>query len=134
MAGMGLVYGWLSMTVVSLTLSAYLFWRYDRDGIDWLFANKVKKLEESATESSGRFRKLFIRVSRSKNGLLGIVTFVLASITIDPLIVAVHYRNNHFKGINLRDWALLILSVATANLWWGGRIWILVILGKQILR
>jgi hypothetical protein len=130
MAYMGLVQGWLAMTTASFASCAYLFWRYDRDGVDWLFANEAKEWVEGTSQASGWFRKMLVRVSRSKTGWTGVTTFILASINIDPLIVAVHYRKKHFKGTNVHDWSLLAFSVVIANLWWGARIGLLV----EILR
>lgn len=122
MGALGVVNGWLLMATLSLLSCAYLFWRYDRDGVDWLFANAAKEWEAGATEATGWFSKMLVRISKSKTGLTGIGTFIVASINLDPLIVAVHYRDSHFGGVKSYDWFLLSASVVIANLWWGARI------------
>jgi len=134
MGSLGLVQGWLIMTLLSLVSCAYLFWRYDHKGVDWLFANAAREWEQGTTDSSGWVRKMMVRISKSRNGLSGIPTFVVASINLDPLIVAVHYRESHFNGIGSRDWSLLVASVAIANLWWGARIGLFVEILKWAVR
>lgn len=130
MGSLGLAKGWLLMATLSLVTCAYLFWRYDRDGVDWLFANAAKEWEEGVNKTSGCFKRFLARLLKSKKGLSGVVTFVLASINLDPLIVAVHYRDSHFGGVRSYDWFILTSSVAVANLWWGARIGLIV----EILR
>ncbi len=132
--GYGLVTGWLIMSTISLVMNAGFFWRYDRNGIDWLFANAARKWEEGTQESSGRFRRLIVKISKSRDGYTGILTFILASISIDPVIVAVHYRKSHFSGISVRDWSILVASTAIGNLWWGARIGLFVEILKLAVR
>jgi hypothetical protein len=63
---------------------------------------------------------MLVRISKSKNqGFVGLVTFILASINLDPVIAATHYQKSHFNGISLREWGILIISVTVANLWFG---------------
>ncbi|MES3004651.1 MAG: hypothetical protein V4690_00900 [Patescibacteria group bacterium] len=126
MGTLGLVQGWFLMTTLSLLSCAYLFWRYDRDGVDWLFANAAKEWEEGVNDDSGRFKRLVAKLLSSKRGLKGVGTFILASIYVDALIVAVHYRESHFSGIRSRDWFLLFSTVVIGNIWWGIRIGLLV--------
>lgn len=134
MGSLGLVRGWSVMALISLVVCVGFFWRYDRDGVDWLFANAAREWEEGTEESSGWFRKMLVRISRSRDGYTGILTFVIASINLDPVIVAVHYRKVHFQGIGLRDWSILFASVAIANLWWGARIGLFVEILKLAIR
>jgi hypothetical protein len=122
------------MTFASLVSCAYLFWRYDRDGIDWLFANAAREWESGTEESSGWLRKTIVMISRSRNGRSGILTFIIASVNLDPVVVAVHYRKAHFNGLNSRDWGILVASVAIANLWWGARIGLFVEILKWVVR
>lgn len=127
MSSQGLVQGWLIMMAVSLALCVGLFWYYDRAGVDWLFANAARDWEENTTQLSGWLRKIIVRISKSRDtGLAGIPIFVLASINLDPVIVAAHYKKSHFDGIGLRDWGILIASVVIGNLWWGLRIGLIV--------
>ncbi len=134
MTHFGLFLGWFMMTILSLVVGAYMFWRYDRKGVDWLFANTAREWEDATSDTSGWFRRALVKVSKSRNsGLVGLVTFVLASINADPLIVAVHYRKQHFNGLGRRDWGILVATVAIANLWWGPRI-VVVVWGLKILR
>jgi len=122
----GLVRGWLIMVMLSFILCIVVFWHYDRAGIDWLFANAAREWEGETTKSSGRLRKMIVRISRSRDSYKGILIFILASANLDPVIVAVHYRKSHFSGISLRDWGILATSVIVGNLWWGIRVGIIV--------
>ncbi len=120
----GVTQGWLLMAAGSLVQCAYMFWRYDRVGVDWLFAKSVRDYE--TRESLTWFEKTVSRISQSRKGLWGLLAFVLANISLDPLIVAVHFKDSHFKGVTRRDWFVLVASVLIGNLYWGIRIGILV--------
>jgi len=113
--------GWLGMTMISLVLSVYLFWHYDHKGIDWLFVRATRDWEKSTNKTSNWFRRMLVRISSSRNKPSRIPVFVVASLDIDPLIVAVHYRESHFNGIRWSDWGLLVASVLIANLYRGLR-------------
>jgi hypothetical protein len=135
MYSLGLGRGWLMMTGFSLIQCAALFWYYDKAKVDWLFADTARSWENGTTENSSWFRKIAVRISKSRDtGIAGISTFILASINLDPVMVAVHYRKNHFCGINFHDWSILIASVAIGNLWWGFRIGLFVEVLKWLFR
>ncbi len=121
---LGLVWGWSLMTFGSLVTCAFLFSRYDTQKVDWLFAKAVRTWEDQ--EGKTWFQNLLARISKSRNGRYGFITFALANTQIDPLIVAVHYRESHFNGISRRDWGVLLTSVGVANLYWGARIGVIV--------
>jgi hypothetical protein len=132
--GFGIVMGWLVMSTASLILCAFIFWRHDRGGVDWLFAKAAREWEEGTVESSGWKRRMLVRISKSRNrGFVGFATFILASINVDPVIVAVHYQKSHFKGISLQEWGVLFASVVVANLWFGFETGMLVTLVRWVL-
>lgn len=121
---LGMARGWAVMTLGSVLSCAYMFWRYDRSGVDWLFAKAVREWEEKP--NLNWLQRKIANISRVRNGRWGLVAFVLLNTQVDPLIVAVHFRNSHFSGITRRDWGVLLGSVAVANLYWGIRIGLLV--------
>jgi hypothetical protein len=120
----GIILGWIIMATSSLVSCAFLFWYYEHKKIDWLFAKAVKDWENKDAHSWGE--KILLHFTKHKTGKYKFLIFILANINIDPLIVAVHYRENHFGGITPRDWKILVSSVAVSNLWWGARIGVLV--------
>lgn len=128
----GLGVGGTIVVLGSLISCAFLFWLYDYMKVDWLGVKALAKLEES--EDKNWLEKLVSTplkwVTKMKSSRFGWVfkplSFILMNISIDPLIVAVHHRENHFGGISKRDWGVLLASVAVANFWWILRIGILV--------
>jgi hypothetical protein len=46
------------------------------------------------------------------------IVFIALTLPIDPVIVAIHYRRQHFGGISARDWSIFFLATAAASAWW----------------
>ena len=124
---LGLVDGWLVMVAASVVQNIITFWYHENSKVDWLFAKTARDWESKTTKDSGWFRKITVRITKSRDRRFArFLTFVVASINLDPTIVAAHYRKSHFHGISRHDWSLLFGSVMIANLWWGFRMGILV--------
>jgi len=134
MGSLGLIQGWLVMTAFSLILCIGIFWYYDRAKVDWLFANAAREWEKETTEDSGWLRRIIVKIYKFRNGFAGILVFIVASLNIDPVIVAVHYRKSQFGGIGLRDWSILVASVTIGNIWWGAQIGLLVEILKWLVK
>ncbi len=144
--------GWMLMTLGSLLQNSYMFWRYDRNNLDWLFVNAVDDWEVREKESGeptwfqktgvgrsivGRciswlwqlpryvFLWLAIRLLRFKKSRYGILAIPALVLKLDPLIVAVHYKKIG-RGAKPRDWGVLLFTVVLANLYWGVQIEFLV--------
>jgi hypothetical protein len=127
----GLKIGGIVAVGGSLAHVAFLFWLYDHMKIDWLGAHALRQLDES--ENKGNLAKLAVWIGKEKHGWEKVASpfvFVLLTLPIDPLIVAVHYRKQHFQGIGLKDWGILVASVASANAWWFIKIGVVVEFGK----
>jgi hypothetical protein len=119
---LGLGRGWLVMAIISIIQNALTFLYHEKSKVDWLFAKVARDWENETTKNSGWFRKVIVRITKSREkGFSGFLTFVIASLNLDPTIVAAHYRKSHFNGISCRDWCLLFGSALIANLWWGFR-------------
>ena len=115
----GIVNGGIIVVLGSLVSCAILFWLYDRMRIDWLGANVLRQLE--MTENKSRLTKLAVWAGKKKHGWEKVTSpfvFIFLTLPIDPLIVAVHFQKQHFNGLRRKDWAILLSSVATGNLWW----------------
>jgi hypothetical protein len=126
MHSLGLVWGWALMAFGSLVSCGFLFWLYDKQKIDWLYAKTAKEWEESKGEKKTWFQRQLLKLFRYKHGKIGILTFTVANLALDPLVAAVHYRESHFGGISRRDWTVLLGSVVISNIYWGIRIGVLV--------
>lgn len=132
----GLKIGGIIAVSASFAHVALLFWLYDRMKIDWLGAHALRQIEDG--ENKSNLTNLAIWVGKEKTTVLEKIlspfVFVFLTLPLDPLIVAVHYRRQHFQGISWRDWGILIASVITANAWWFIKIGSVVELAKLLWR
>ncbi len=108
------------MIGVTLLINVFIFWLYEYMRVDWLGAHALRQLEQE--ENKSRITKLMTWVGKKKEHwwekVLSPIVFTALLLPIDPVIVAIHYRREHFKGLFLRDWGILILATIVANLWW----------------
>jgi hypothetical protein len=88
--------------------------------VDWLGAHALRQLEKKHNKNTLENVATWIGKKNKTFGekILSGILFVVLTIPIDPLIVAIHYRKKHFKGLLWRDWGILIVAVFFANLWW----------------
>lgn len=116
----GLLLGGIIVVLGSLVMCAVIFWLYDCMRIDWLGAHALRELD--AKENKSRFEKLATWIGKPKETwwekFASPLLFIFLTLPIDPLIVAIHYRKQHFGGITARDWGILVASVISANAWW----------------
>lgn len=101
-------------------INGVVFWFYEYMAVDWLGAHALHELE--AKENKSRFEHFATWIGKEKKmvweKLANPIVFAFLTLPIDPVIVAVHYRKQHFKGITWRDWGLLFAATAIANAWW----------------
>jgi hypothetical protein len=104
----------------SLAINIFVFWLYEYMRVDWLGAHALRELEREENKSS--IAKLMTWVGKKKEHwwekALNPIVFIALLLPIDPVIVAIHYRREHFNGLKLRDWQILILATLIANAWW----------------
>ncbi len=116
----GLTTGGIIVTVLSLGINALIFWLYAYMRIDWLGAHALKQLHDKENKNS--FEKLVTWIRKKKESvwerLMHPVVFIGLLLPIDPVIVAIHYQEQHFTRLTWRDWGLLILATLVANAWW----------------
>lgn len=121
---------------LSFIINAAIFWAYDHMKMDWLGAYALRELD--AKENKSRFEQLAVWVSKENKTwwekILTATAFVLVLIGIDPVIVAVHFQHEHFKGLKAYDWYILFMATAVANIWWLIRIGLLVEVIRFILK
>jgi hypothetical protein len=124
----GLALGGAIVVIGSLVQNSIMFWLYDYMSVDWLGAHALRQLDDKENKSS--VEKLITWIGKKKvtfwEKLFSPVVFVGLTLPIDPLIVAIHYRKEHFKGVAWRDWGILFGAVFAANAWWLVKIGIIV--------
>ncbi len=116
----GLVKGGAIAVFFSLVLNIIIFAAYEYMAIDWLGAHALRELADKENKSSTE--RLITWLHKEKTSLwekiLSPVVFIGLTLPIDPVIVAIHHRKQHFKGITAHDWMLLVGATAAANAWW----------------
>ena len=88
--------------------------------IDWLGAHALRQLD--AKENKTSLERLMTWMGKEKvtwwERAMSPLVFVALTLPIDPVIVAVHHRRQHFHGISWHDWKIFLAANAAANAWW----------------
>jgi hypothetical protein len=124
----GFVMGSEMATGLSVVVNALVYWAYDHMKIDWLGAEVLRQLEDK--ENKTRLERLAVWIGKADKTvwekLLTTVVFVGLLYEVDPVIVAVHFQRQHFKGLTFRDWAILTIATLVANAWWAPQVGVVV--------
>lgn len=116
----GIVEGGIIATGLSFVFNAVIFWAYDHMKVDWLGAYALRELD--AKENKNHFEQVAVWVGKMNKTLrekiLTVAIFVLMLAGVDPVIVAVHFQHEHFKGLKAYDWSILTMATIVANVWW----------------
>jgi hypothetical protein len=111
---LGLVFGGMVMTVLSMALCIFVVYFYDWMKTDWLGIETLKTMRELPGESwPGRIAsKIF------KKG--DWAAFVFLSLTFDPFITTAYMRHgsHQFNGLTKRDWTIFRASGIVGNVYW----------------
>lgn len=130
----GLELGGMIVVGLSLVINAFVFWLYEYMRVDWLGAHALRELEDE--ENKSNIAKLITWVGKTKETtwekLMSPIVFATLLLPIDPVIVAIHYQRQHFKGLVWKDWGILVLATAVANAWWLIKIGTVVELAKFV--
>ncbi len=117
---MGYVVGGLIAVGGSFLQCGIMFWLYDRNGSDWLGAHALRELDDE--ESQSRLKKVATWIGREKRTwwehVVALAMMVPLTSVFDPLVVAVHFQSQHFKGLTRKDWGLLLAALVSANGLW----------------
>lgn len=116
----GPVMGALIPTVLALAINAFVFWLYDFMKVDWLKAHALRELADK--ENQTNLEKLMTwhlkpRTTLSER-IKGELRFAVLLSYIDPVIVAIYYREHHFNGVSAKDWLLLAKATLVAVVVW----------------
>jgi hypothetical protein len=121
---LGYIWGSLVATLGSFVSCAVLYYLYDVMKVDWLRANAARSLSNKANNNT--FEKFFAWIGSPKKTLrdrvAGVSLFIALNWAVDPLIVAIFFKQKHFEGLTTKDWLIFLASVTTANLIWVAQI------------
>ncbi len=124
----GIVDGGAIAAGLTFPINAAVFWLYEYMRVDWLGAHALRELEDK--ENKSNIEKLAAWIGKKKvtlwEKLVSPIVFVTLLLPLDPVIVAIHYRKEHFGGLTWRDWGIFFVATAIANAWWLVKIGIVV--------
>ncbi|QQG37591.1 MAG: hypothetical protein HYS26_03100 [Candidatus Kaiserbacteria bacterium] len=112
-------YGSLAAFLIMMPISALIclvYLRlYDWAKVDW-FGFELLKEWRDEEEHEHRFGRFLHRLTR----LGGMPAFLVLSIHTDPFMTAVYFRHkdDRYKGLRGRDWAIFWSSVVLSNGYW----------------
>jgi hypothetical protein len=116
----GPVWGAIIPSLLVLVFNTFVFWLYDQMKVDWLRAHALRELAEKGTKT--KFEKLLtwhlMPRTTFRERVMAEIRFALLLVVVDPIIVAVYYRENHFDGVSIRDWLLLMKATVVGCLIW----------------
>ena len=117
--GWGLAHGGLIAVIGSFVQCSVMFYLYDRMKLDWLSAQELRDLESKPDLAWYERALVWFGQEKKKlsNKIASYIVFLAASTQIDPLIVAIHFQKQHFQGLRLGDWGILLSALIAANLW-----------------
>ncbi|HVX91404.1 MAG TPA: hypothetical protein VHC20_07385 [Candidatus Paceibacterota bacterium] len=116
----GFFVGGIIAAGLTFPINAFVFWLYEYLRVDWLGAHALRELEDE--ENKSNIAKLATWIGKKKTTwwekLTSPIVFVTLLFPLDPVIVAIHYRRQHFTGLTVRDWGIFLAATAVANAWW----------------
>lgn len=116
----GPAWGAIIPSVLAIAINAFIFWLYEYMKVDWLKAHAVRQLADKANKT--RLEKILTWHLKPRKTMLekacASLQFGLLLSQLDPVIVAVHYRESHFNGLTTKDWWLLIKATLSGLLIW----------------
>jgi hypothetical protein len=109
---LGLGWGFVVMSLLSLLVSWLTMKFYDWSQRDWLGIETIKSLKEY--DGPNRLGRVVGWIMRQSDPL----ACIILSLRFDPFIVTVYLRRGRFGGMTRRDWRIFLLSWVIGNVWW----------------
>ncbi len=109
---LGLLYGGLLMSGLSLLVCLLLLRFYDLTGRDWLGIEFIKNQRYYDGSSPWRRATAWL-IARGDW-----VAFVALSIQYDPFVTTAYMRRGAYNGMTRRDWFILVMSWFVSNGVW----------------
>jgi len=116
----GPFWGAIIPSATAIGINAFVFWLYDYMQVDWLKAHALRELADKENKTNLEKLLTWHMTPRTtlRERIIGEIRFALLLIPVDPTIVAIYYRANHFKGVSRRDWLVLIKATVVACVIW----------------
>lgn len=116
----GPVWGAVIPTAFALAINTVVFWLYEHLKIDWLQAHAVRQLADKENKTTFERIVTFHRRPRTTlwERIKGEAQFVALLTYVDPVIVAIYYRQEYFTGLRRSDWLLLVKATIIACVNW----------------
>ena len=110
----GILYGGLLMTILSMIVSYGAIYYYDKFKKDWLWLEAIKELKEY--EGGSKIGKISSWILKRSE----FVMFILFSIRSNPFVTTMFMRHGarKFNGMTARDWKIFFLSLIISNFFW----------------
>lgn len=116
----GPFWGAIIVTAGAYAFNAFMYFLYDVMKVDWLQAYATSELADKENKNTLEKAITWFRTPKVtlKDKVLAVGLFVSLTLPIDPMILAIYYRQSYFKGVNGRDWGLLIAATTSACILW----------------
>jgi hypothetical protein len=109
---LGLVYGGVVMTLLSMLACLAMMKFYDWSKRDWLGIEAIKGIKDyEGKRKLGYFTSWIMKKSDP-------AVFLFMTIKFDPFITTAYMRNGKFNGLSHRDWRIFIGSLILGNIYW----------------
>ena len=111
---LGVVFGGIIMTILSMDLCLVMLYLYDWTKKDWLGIETIKSVRELSSESwFGRIASWILKKGDP-------AALVFLSLMFDTFITTAYMRHGSrkYNGMNRRDWATFLSSGLISYLWW----------------
>jgi ABC-type transport system involved in multi-copper enzyme maturation permease subunit len=111
---LGLVFGGVVMTIVSMAVCLMMLYLYDYTKKDWLGIETIKSIRELSGDSwLGRIASRILEKGDP-------AAFVFLSLTFDPFITTAYmrYGRHQYNGLHQRDWMIFFSSGILGNAYW----------------
>ena len=116
----GPLWGAVIPGLTAFCINAGVFWLYDHMKVDWLKAHALRELADK--DNKTKLEKLltwhFTPRTTLREKVMGEIRFAVLLSYVDPVIVAIYYRDNHFNGVSIKDWLLLMKATFVAVVVW----------------
>lgn len=111
---LGLLWGGITMTILSFLACWLTMIFYDWSKKDWLGIETIKGIKEYKGRS--KIEKFIAWILKKGD----FVSFIFLSVYFDPFITTAYMRrgSNRYDGMKKRDWRIFIASGLFSNIWW----------------
>lgn len=113
---LGMLWGGIVMTLVTIVANVGLIRLYDYLGQDWLLIETAKSLRDGEIVIDSKIGHWVNAILRRSD----VVALLVLSTWQDPVVATLYLRHgaNQYNGLSRRDWHHFIISTVITNIWW----------------